>query len=130
MAEKLCDLKTAGGGYKNKMAWYFSPSAMQSATDANPLIVYGDFSDVDKVGYFAPYSTTTVGTPVQSFGNPYAKGVTGKYTCGSNGGYTAYRNVTIYDDRIEIGSGFYGTTESSYYGYIKYLSVFNSTADY
>lgn len=127
---------------KSKMAWYFSASAMQNATDANPIIIYGDFSDVNQgtgeigyLGYYYTYNETLAS--VNNWQKALEKGVTYKYNCGYYAAlnYYGYRNITIYDDRIEIGSGFYGpslssVTEDSNYGYMKYFAVFNETSDY
>ena len=132
-----------GGSDGNQQtSWCFSASAMQNATDANPIIIYGDFSDVNQgtgeIGYLGYYYTynETLGS-VNNWQKALEKGVTYKYNCGyyAAGNYYGYRNMTIYDDRIEIGSGFYGptlssVTEDSSYGYMKYLAVFNETPDY
>lgn len=118
------DYGEVGGGVESK-EYTFTPSEMTNATDTNPLVVNGDFS---KYNYFAlngQYASATVGNKGGGY-YPIDRGIKTKYSTGMNtNGYVGYRNLTIYNDRIEVGNGYYNTTQSSNYGCINSLVFFN-----
>ena len=100
---------------------------MSNATASNPLIKYGDFSKYNAIAINGQYASSTVGHLSGCWKN-IVKGQITTYKCGENGTYQSYRDITVYDDRLEIGNGYYNTgsstTTSSSYGCMTSLVLF------
>ena len=85
------------------------------STDANPYIIYGDFRDVKyfvTLGMYQAYDATQSSTAREWSGrNNITFGTQYLHYCGKSSvnSYTSYRHITIYEDRIEIGQGYYNT---------------------
>lgn len=108
-----------GGGYVAS----FTIAQMQSATDSNPIIISGDFSNVKNIFGAGIYNGAQIGTLSPSYVSSITLGVTNKVEIATYSPYTAYRNVTVYSDKVVIGSGFYDNTEGSNYGILLTLAL-------
>lgn len=113
----------SGGGGGNPLYMDFTISELINATDANPIIINGDFSDIvslafcgytySEAGQYKKYNTNVVDT--FTFGTTFYCKFTNAW-----GTTVPARKVTIYTDKIVIGSGGYFTgsrwaaTDSTY----------------
>lgn len=98
---------------------------INTATDANPYVIQGDFSKCTSfmaVGYYyqgAAYLDKKGGECIDfTFGTKY------KVTMGIAANVFAWRDITIYQDRIEIGQGGYTSTNNSDYGILTDIIVY------
>lgn len=109
-----------GGAKPTSTSYDIAISSMQRATNANPYIIYGDFSKCNCFAIYGQYSTgsgyETKGYNVRPnnvvFGTKYQMNVA------NISGTQTWRNITIYEDRVEFGSGGYSSSTSSAYGLV------------
>ena len=106
------------------------------STTANPYVIYGDFSEVKYIhilGMYQPYTNETSTTREYNTQNNVVLGNTYRMRCAksSTNSYVSYRDITVYADRIEIGSGYYyisSYTEHTGYGGVQMLMLSNMAA--
>ena len=116
MSEQLAQLEKKGGGGKGATFYTFGVNSLRSVTDASPLIIYGDFSKVTRIQTTGQYHYSVVGD-YQYYNNlSVTLGTKYKVIMGRSGSYRSYRNITVYANRIEIGTGYYDNTAGSEYG--------------
>lgn len=108
----------SGGG---SVTTYYAPttSEMRGASDATPFVMLrGNFSNAKAIAakgyYHGNVSTTALGNDFKMI----TLGTTVELYMGSYNGSSAYRKVTVYPDRVEVGSGRAGTSVHSDYAII------------
>ena len=89
-------------------------SDLNGITDANPLVIEGDFTGAN-LYFYGRYSSGSSYTNSELKTN-ITLGSTYELDCGTNPNNTfhCWRNVKVYADRMEIGSCFYGQNGSQY----------------
>lgn len=125
-----------GGGASDGYVFTFETSELVALTDANPLVVRGNFSNIKSasiVGYYADRTGSYGHNTAASFRNDIASNLnTGTWitwNVATAVGTTVWRHIRFYSDRIEIGQGGYGTTLNSDCAYIKMLAVADVTIE-
>lgn len=97
--------EVGGDGGNAPNLFNFTNTQMNNATDASPLIIYGDFSSATQIATYGLYASSagyqTPGYNMVSI----TKGTMQNVYVATNGANTAYRHVTVYDDRVEFGTG-------------------------
>lgn len=112
-----------GGSLNNATLMTYTIAEMQACTDANPIIINGNFEG--KHLFARGYYSYSAG--YQDIGYNYLQNLTlgtkTKINLGTHSSYTSWRYVTVYSDKIVIGSGGYGSTENSNYGLLEVIAV-------
>ena len=121
-------------GSNNPLYIDFTISELKNATDTNPITINGNFSDIaslafcgytfSEAGQYKKYNTNVVDT--FTFGTTFYCRFTNAW--GSN---IPARKVTIYTDKIVIGSGGYfvggtWTATDSSYGLPTHIALFKN----
>jgi len=124
MMQRMIAMGSGGGGgtyFPFSITW----TDINTATDANPYVIQGDFSKCDTfmaVGYYyqgSTYVNYKGGECIDfTFGTKY------QVNMGTQSPSTSWRNITVYSDRIEIGQGGYATTNNSNYGILTDIIVY------
>lgn len=128
MLDSMLVMSSGGsGGNPSCYAFSFTRTEMDNATDANPIVLQGDFSNIKTIVASGKYNGMSTG----SYGNVGSAVVT-NITLGNvntitfvTAPGTGWRNVTVYSDRVEIGSGGYSGAVDSTYGTLEGLSLFD-----
>lgn len=127
MSEKLCNLRLNNIVHNNNEDGYiftFEAGELSDATDANPIIIYGDFSDIKAVLTMGVYVTYSLPAQNRYYTNITEITVTSAGTSldlltgqSATSHYYGYRHITIYPDRLEIGSGYFNNHQDDIGGY-------------
>lgn len=114
MSEVLAQLKKSGR--KGATFYTFGVDSLRNVTNTSPLVIYGNFSKVTKIQTTGQYYYLLAGQYQYYNTENVTLGTTMKIMMGYNNGYTSYRNITVFADRIVIGAGYYDNNVASDYG--------------
>lgn len=114
----------SGGGGGSNNCFEFTVAEMQACTDANPITINGDFSSATMLATYGQYATGSGYENKEYNVTDFTIGTQINMRVSARNNYVAYRHVTVYSDRIVIGSGWYNTvTPDSMYGFILKLII-------
>ena len=129
-----------GSGETNEDGYMFTftPDELINATaTSTPIVLYGDFSNVKTIMYCGTYycgnlpsvNTLYLNVVQNITASPTGTPYTLETGSSSETRFTGYRDITLYPDRVEIGSGYYQNHQDDYthgYGALQVLTLSNS----
>ena len=114
---------SSGGGGKNADIIDLTGYDLSTITDANPLVINGNFANATQMFSYGRYvGSGSYSSYTQGEWQEIVLGTTYQVKSGKVS-YQGWRKVTVYSDRVVIGNGGYQNTLNSTYGILEHLAI-------